>query len=78
MLRDTTAPDWQRAIPVGDVTRHAIDDFSIDDVVIGVKATDRDGNESMVAAYLEPVTQRLTAPPAAPTEPATPPVSEEP
>jgi hypothetical protein len=78
MLRDTMAPDWQRAIPVGDVTRHAIDDFSIDDVVIGVKATDRDGNESMVAAYLEPVTQRLTAPPAAPTEPATPPVSEEP
>jgi hypothetical protein len=67
MLRDTTAADWQRAIPVGDVTRHEIDDFSIDDVVIGVKATDRDGNESMVAAYLEPVAQRLTAPPAAST-----------
>ena len=68
MLRDTTAADWQRAIPVGDVTRHTIDDLSIDEVVIGVKATDHDGNESMVAAYLEPVQQRLTAPPAAPSE----------
>ncbi|HSC17135.1 MAG TPA: M28 family peptidase [Gammaproteobacteria bacterium] len=70
MIRDTTAPDWQRAIPVGAVTRHVIENLSIDDVVIGVKATDRDGNESMVAAYLEPVAQRLTAPPAASTVPA--------
>jgi hypothetical protein len=67
MVRDTTAADWQREIPVGDVTSYTIDDFSIDDVVIGVKATDREGNESIVAAYLEPVTQRLTAPPAAPS-----------
>ena len=76
VLRDTTAPDWQRAIPVGDVTRHTIDDFSIDDVVLGVKAIDRDGNESMVAAYLEPVNQRLTAAPAAPAAPPEPSTSE--
>jgi Zn-dependent M28 family amino/carboxypeptidase len=78
MLRDTTAADWQRAIPVGDVTRHVIEDFSIDDVVIGVKAIDRDGNESMVASYLEPVNQRQTAPPAAaaPAPVTEPPVSE--
>jgi Zn-dependent M28 family amino/carboxypeptidase len=66
LMRDTTAPDWERALPVGKVTSHTIDDLSIDDVVIGVKAIDLDGHESMVAAYLEPVTQRLTAPPAAP------------
>lgn len=65
VIRDTTAPDWQRAIEVGNVTSYTIEDFSIDDVVIGVKATDRDGNESPVASYLEPVSQRLTAAPAA-------------
>jgi peptidase M28-like protein len=70
MIRDTTSADWQRAIPVGPVTRHTIEDFSIDDVVLGVKAIDRDGNESVVAAYLEPISQRLTAAPAAPVAPA--------
>jgi hypothetical protein len=65
VLRDTTAPDWEREIPVGNVLAHTIEDFSIDDTVIGVKAIDRDGNESVVAAYLEPVNQQLTAPAAA-------------
>ena len=64
MLRETTAADWEREIAVGNVAAHTIEDFSIDDAIIGVKAIDRDGNESMVAAYLEPVIQRLTAPPA--------------
>jgi len=64
VLRDTTAADWERAIPVGNVTRYTIEDLSIDDTVIGVKAVDRDGNESMVATYLEPIRQQLTAPPA--------------
>jgi len=68
VLRATTAPDWERAIPVGKVTSHVIDDFSIDDTVIGVKAIDIDGNESLVASYLEPVSQRLTAPPAGDSE----------
>jgi hypothetical protein len=65
MLRDTTAADWEHEIAVGNVATHTIEDFSIDDVIIGVKAIDRDGNESLVAAYLEPVNQQLTAPPAA-------------
>jgi hypothetical protein len=78
MLRDTTAADWERAVAVGNVTSHTLDDFSIDDAVIGVKAVDRDGNESMVAAYLEPVTQRLTAPPAAASEPPPPAAPAEP
>ena len=67
VLRATTAPDWEREIWVGNVTSYTIPDLSIDDIVIGVKAVDRDGNQSLVAAYLEPVTQQLTAPPAAPT-----------
>jgi hypothetical protein len=39
---------------VGDVTQYTIPDLSIDDVVIGVKAVDRDGNQSLVSVYLEP------------------------
>jgi hypothetical protein len=66
VIRATTAPDWQREMWVGNVTSYTIPDLSIDDIVIGVKAVDRDGNQSLVSAYLEPVTQTLTAPPAAP------------
>ena len=73
MLRETTAADWEREIAVGNVATHTIEDLSIDDAIIGVKAIDRDGNESMVAAYLEPVSQRLTAPPASSGTALTPP-----
>jgi hypothetical protein len=66
VIRATTAPDWQREIWVGNVTSYTIPDLSIDDIVIGVKAVDRDGNQSLVSAYLEPLIQSLTAPPAAP------------
>lgn len=68
VLRTTTAPDWEREIWVGNVTNYTLADISIDDTVIGVKAVDRDGNQSPVSAYLEPVNQQLTAPPAAPPE----------
>jgi len=67
VLRATTAADWEREIWVGNVTSYAIADLSIDDVVIGVKAVDKDGNQSLVSAYLEPVNQQQTAPPAAPS-----------
>jgi len=68
VMRSTTAPDWEREIWVGNVTSYTIPDLSIDDFVLGVKAVDRDGNQSLVSAYLEPVTQTLTAPPAAPVQ----------
>jgi Zn-dependent M28 family amino/carboxypeptidase len=68
VIRSTTAPDWEREIWVGNVTSYTLPDVSIDDVVIGVKAVDQDGNQSLVSAYLEPVTQQLTAPPAAPSQ----------
>lgn len=51
LIRPTTAADWQREIYVGDVTSYTLPNFSIDDVVLGVKAIDRDGNQSMVSAY---------------------------
>jgi hypothetical protein len=68
VVRATTSPDWQREIWVGNVTTHVLTGFSIDDVVIGVKAVDRDGNQSLVSAYLEPINQQATAPPAAPVD----------
>lgn len=51
VIRDTTSPVWQREIYVGNVTEYVIPDLSIDDVVIGVKAVDQDGNQSLVSAY---------------------------
>ena len=44
VIRATTAPVWEREIYVGNVTEYTIPDLSIDDVVIGVKAVDKDGN----------------------------------
>src|SRR5580658_10197264 len=51
VIRDTTSPVWQREIYVGNVTEYTIPDLSIDDVVIGVKAIDKDGNQSLVSVY---------------------------
>lgn len=64
VIRSTTAPDWEREIWVGNVTSYTLADVSIDNLVLGVKAVDRDGNQSLVSAYLEPVSRSLTAPPA--------------
>jgi hypothetical protein len=51
VIRATTSALWEREIFVGNVTEYAIPDLSIDDVVIGVKAIDKDGNQSLVSAY---------------------------
>ena len=51
VIRATTSPLWEREIYVGNVTEYTIPDLSIDDVVIGVKAIDKDGNQSLVSAY---------------------------
>lgn len=55
LVRSTTSPVWEREIWVGNVTSYTMPDVSIDDVVIGVKAVDRDGNQSVVSCYTEPV-----------------------
>ena len=64
VIRSTTSPVWQRETWVGNVTSYTMPDLSIDDVVIGVKAVDRDGNQSLVSAYLEPVLPSLLGTPA--------------
>ena len=51
VIRPTTSAFWEREIYVGNVTEYTLPNLSIDDVVIGVKAIDKDGNQSLVAAY---------------------------
>ena len=58
VVRSTTAPFWDHEIFVGKVTEYTLPQVSIDDVVLGVKAVDKDGNESLVAAYVAQPYQR--------------------
>ncbi len=51
-VRSTLAPFWEREIYAGPVTEFTLPNFSIDDVVLGVKAIDNDGNESLVSPYV--------------------------
>jgi len=62
VIRSTTSPVWEREIWVGNVTKYTMPDLSIDDIVIGVKAVDRDGNQSIVSCYAEPVLPSLITP----------------
>ena len=51
VVRSTLSPFWERELFVGDVTKFTFKDLSIDTHVFGVKAIDKEGNESLVAAY---------------------------
>ncbi len=51
VMRSSTAPYWEQQIFVGNVTEYTLPGLSIDDVVLGVKAIDNDGHESLVAPY---------------------------
>ncbi|WP_202878630.1 M20/M25/M40 family metallo-hydrolase [Kribbella jejuensis] len=53
VLRETTEPDWTSAIPVGNVTTATLD-ISKDNVQMGIRAVDQNGNRSP-AAYPRPV-----------------------
>jgi Peptidase family M28 len=53
VMRSTTAPFWEHEIFVGNVSEYTLPDVSIDELVFGVKAVDKDGNESLVSAYVQ-------------------------
>jgi len=53
VVRSTTAPNWDREIFVGNVTEYTMPGVSIDEYVFGVKAVDKDGNESLVTPYVQ-------------------------
>jgi len=48
VMRETTAPDWTSAIPVGNVTSVTLN-VSKDNVQFGIRAVDQNGNRSPVA-----------------------------
>ncbi|MFL6451344.1 MAG: M20/M25/M40 family metallo-hydrolase [Bryobacteraceae bacterium] len=54
VMRRTTSPVWESEIFVGKTNTYTLPNVNIDEVVLGVKAIDRDGNESPVAAYVAP------------------------
>jgi hypothetical protein len=62
VIRWTTSPVWEREVWVGNVTSYTMPDVSIDDIAIGVKAVDKDGNASLVTPYMEPVLPAGTTP----------------
>lgn len=52
VMRPTTSPFWEKQIFVGNVTTYTLPNVNIDEVVLGVKAIDKNGNESPVSAYV--------------------------
>jgi len=59
LIRSTTSSVWEKEIWVGNVTSYTMPGVSIDDIVIGVKAVDKEGNASLVSPYMEPVLPSL-------------------
>ena len=59
VMRKSTAPYWEKEVFVGKVNEYTFKDVSIDDSIFGVKAVDRDGNESLVAPYVPGPRQKL-------------------
>jgi hypothetical protein len=51
-MRSTTAPYWDHEIFAGKVSEYTLSNVSIDDIVLGVKAVDTAGHESMVTPYV--------------------------
>jgi Zn-dependent M28 family amino/carboxypeptidase len=54
VMRETTSPDWERSIFVGNVNTYTLPNVNIDEVILGVKAIDKEGNESLVSAFVSP------------------------
>ena len=53
LMRSTTSPFWEREVFVGNVTEYTMPNVSIDDLVFGIKAIDKEGNESLTSAYIQ-------------------------
>jgi Zn-dependent M28 family amino/carboxypeptidase len=52
VMRSTTSPQWEKQVFVGNVTSFILPNVNIDELVLGVKAIDKNGNESPVSAYV--------------------------
>lgn len=54
VIRKTTSPAWEKEIFVGNVTQYTLPNVNIDEVALGVRAVDKDGNESLVVPFVTP------------------------
>lgn len=54
VMRSTVAPFWEHQIFVGKVNEYTLAGVNIDEVVLGVKAINNAGDESLVSAYVIP------------------------
>ena len=52
VMRPTTSATWENEIFVGSVTTYTLPRVNIDEVVLGVKAIDKNGDESLVSAFV--------------------------
>lgn len=52
VMRSSTSPYWEHETFVGKVSTYTLPELSIDDVILGVKAVDAEGHESLVAPYI--------------------------
>ncbi len=50
--RLTTSPFWEQEFFLKDRTEYILSDVSIDEYVFGIKAVDKEGNESLVSPYV--------------------------
>ncbi|MBC7924362.1 MAG: M28 family peptidase [Bryobacteraceae bacterium] len=51
VMRSTANPLWEKSIYVGNVREYTLPDVSVDDLIFGVRAIDKDGNPSLVSSY---------------------------
>jgi hypothetical protein len=58
--RPTWATDWEETRDVGNVTEHTLPGMIVDNYVFGVSAIGANGQESLVAAYVNPPRGRTT------------------
>src|SRR5437764_4697146 len=54
VVRDTTADEWEKVLPIGKVATYTIPDVTIDNAIIGVRAVDAAGHRSPVRTPPEP------------------------
>jgi len=54
VVRDTTADEWEKVLPIGKVATYTIPDVTIDNAIIGVRAVGADGRRSPVRTPPEP------------------------
>jgi hypothetical protein len=53
VIRDTTTDEWEKVVPVGNVTTYTFKNLPLDNWFFGVRAVDRDGNRSPVRTFEE-------------------------